>query len=209
MAKYTVEMVDIDRLKAASFNPADRTEARYLSELMESVKSLGILQPIVATRDYVIADGHRRWTVAKELGYKQVPVHFEDKSVGELWSGNAGVRSVKPGTWLSAVDGGLDIDHVPNGHKAAIYKLMDLLGPDEFHELAKKRLSPSIYAEARKVARYLGELDDAWLRRIIIWLHVHRMRYIVRKLYEDDVPEDVIRKAIEKNRPIERHWSVA
>lgn len=48
---YKVEMVDVDKLRAAPFNPADRTEARNLTDLKDSIQELGILQPIVATHD--------------------------------------------------------------------------------------------------------------------------------------------------------------
>lgn len=207
--QYKVEMVDIERLSAAPFNPPDRTEARNLSDLKASIEELGILQPIVATRDYMIADGHRRWTCARELGLKQVPVHFRDMPIGAVWSANKGVRGVKPSTWLSAVEGGLPLENVAPSQRQIIGELRRVLSNEEFHSLAERQRSPGIFTQARQIAVYLNESGDEFMRLVILWLHKHRMSYIARRLREDSIPVDILREAIVQDRPLARFWTLA
>lgn len=208
---YKVEMVSVDRIKAAPFNPRDRVEERNLTDLKNSIQEFGILQPLITTGDYELADGHRRLACAKALGLTEVPVYsVRGHSVSRLWGGsNKGLRPVRARTWLSAVDGGLDIDDVAPGEHFRISELQRILQDDEFHILADSNRSPAIYSEARSIAKYLGESGDDFLRCVILWLNTHRMRYIVRRLREDNVPPEIVLEAINQNRPLERHWTLA
>ena len=47
-------------------------------ELKRSVKKWGILEPILVDRQSHILSGHRRWTVAEELGHHKVPTFLFD-----------------------------------------------------------------------------------------------------------------------------------
>jgi len=64
--------VQIDDIKCFD----DRTESGAVPEdMVQSVKSMGILQPIlVDARDWSILDGRRRYKAARAAGLKQVPV---------------------------------------------------------------------------------------------------------------------------------------
>ena len=209
MAQYEVVMVEIEKIKAAPFNPKDRTEERRLVNLRNSINRHGILQPVILTEDNMLADGHRRLACAKSLGYSHVPAHYAQGSVSELWGINAGNLSVKPSSWMAAVDGGLSIDDVVPEERKRIDDLKRILKEDEFHSLASDFRSPAIYSEARQVAKYLGDQSDASLRKIVLWLNDHAMRYMARLLREGDIEPDILRKAIEENRPIARTWFLA
>jgi hypothetical protein len=130
-------------------------------------------------------------------------------SIDKVWSGNKGVRSVKPSTWLTAVDAGLSLDSVAPGQQKIIGELQRVLSADEFHSLAERQRSPGIYTQARQITAYLSEEGDAFLRLVILWLHKHRMSYIARRLREDAIPEDVLREAIVQDRPLARFWTLA
>lgn len=47
--------------------------------LQESIQRLGLLQPIVVTRDYALVAGERRLTVVKRLGWDTIPFQFLDE----------------------------------------------------------------------------------------------------------------------------------
>jgi hypothetical protein len=47
-------------------------------DLKESIKTVGILHPIVAKKNGEIISGRQRWRAAKEAGLKSVPVRFMD-----------------------------------------------------------------------------------------------------------------------------------
>jgi DNA modification methylase len=68
-----VSLVNIDLLKVDGENPNRMTD-RQLKALNESVNRFGFIIPIITNRDYLIADGEQRYTVAKARGMKEVPV---------------------------------------------------------------------------------------------------------------------------------------
>jgi ParB/RepB/Spo0J family partition protein len=47
-------------------------------DLFNSISEYGMKQPIITTTNGVIISGHRRWMVAKELGWKQLEIQVED-----------------------------------------------------------------------------------------------------------------------------------
>lgn len=75
MKNRNIEEVEISSLKLGE-NSRFRTEEN-LSELMESIKQSGILQPITArTEDRLVICGNRRLAAASKLGFQTVPVIF-------------------------------------------------------------------------------------------------------------------------------------
>lgn len=71
------DLIDIDKLKEH-----EGTDAEHLKELMEEIKSDGILKkPIAVDRNTnIVLDGEHRLKVLKELGYTKIPVVFIDYS---------------------------------------------------------------------------------------------------------------------------------
>lgn len=79
--QLTVESVDVNKLKPAIYNPRKWDEGSII-HLTESIKRFGVVDPILVNgsesrRDTVIG-GHFRLKIAKDLGYKQVPVVYVD-----------------------------------------------------------------------------------------------------------------------------------
>jgi len=69
--------VDIDRLTPNSFQPRVTIDDARLQELAQSIKSNGVIQPIVVRRDgsdFQIIAGERRWRAAKLAGLTRVPI---------------------------------------------------------------------------------------------------------------------------------------
>ncbi len=68
----------IDRLRPNRWQPRTEFDDEGLSELAESIRSQGVVQPlVVTTRDrenYTIVAGERRWRAARRAGLEEVPV---------------------------------------------------------------------------------------------------------------------------------------
>ncbi len=77
--------VDIDRLAPNDFQPRAHADDARLEELTRSIKSNGIIQPIVVRtlgdRFQIIA-GERRWRAAMRAGLARVPVVVRDVAPG-------------------------------------------------------------------------------------------------------------------------------
>lgn len=74
-----VVYVPISDLHAAEYNPRTNTD-KQAEDLKKSLINFDIVEPIIVNsagnRKNIIIGGHFRWKVAKELGYKEIPVVY-------------------------------------------------------------------------------------------------------------------------------------
>ena len=75
------QLIDIDRLNESPMNPRKRFDEKALNELAESLKSRGILTPLLVRTyedGFEIGAGHRRFRAAKIAGIEKVPCLVRD-----------------------------------------------------------------------------------------------------------------------------------
>lgn len=83
-------LVSIDELQGGRFNPRKDFRPEELEELAESIRTKGIVQPIIVRRDpsglpgYEIVAGERRWRAAQKAGVHRVPVIVRDLADREV-----------------------------------------------------------------------------------------------------------------------------
>lgn len=83
-------LIDINLIKNNDSQPRKRFDDERIMELAESIKSNGIIQPLILKKDndeYVIVAGERRWKAAKSIGIKEVPavvMELTEKQVLEI-----------------------------------------------------------------------------------------------------------------------------
>ena len=85
-------VVPVELLRGGKFNPRKDFRDEELSELADSIRTKGLVQPIVvrpdaATGGYEIVAGERRWRASQRAGLHSVPVivrELSDKEVLEL-----------------------------------------------------------------------------------------------------------------------------
>ena len=73
--------VDTDLLRPNKFQPRSQMDDARIEELARSIKSNGIIQPIVVRKiehGFEIIAGERRWRAAQRLGLMKVPVVVRD-----------------------------------------------------------------------------------------------------------------------------------
>ena len=78
--------VDVDRLSPNRFQPRVQMDDARLDGLTESIRSNGIIQPIVVRRDgdrFQIIAGERRWRAAQKAGLARVPIVVRDVAPGQ------------------------------------------------------------------------------------------------------------------------------
>ena len=78
--------VDIDRLSPGRFQPRGQMDDSRLDDLAASIRSNGIIQPIVVRRDgdrFQIIAGERRWRAAHKAGLARVPIVVRDIAPGQ------------------------------------------------------------------------------------------------------------------------------
>ena len=82
MAGEGLRRIPIDQLQAGKYQPRTGMDDARLSELAESIKAQGVIQPIVAREigrnRFEIIAGERRWRAAMRAGLDKVPVVLRD-----------------------------------------------------------------------------------------------------------------------------------
>ena len=79
--EYKEVFVNISLVEPNRNQPRKEFDKESLSELANSIKQYGILQPIIVQKNedmYEIIAGERRWRAAKEAGLTEVPVIIRD-----------------------------------------------------------------------------------------------------------------------------------
>src|SRR6266567_3671998 len=56
-----------------------RKELGDIADLADSIRRLGLIHPIVITRDYALVAGHRRLSACRSLGWTAIPFQFYDE----------------------------------------------------------------------------------------------------------------------------------
>ena len=85
MSDMKWEVIPIDKLKPASYNPRKKLTPgdKEYEKIKNSILQFGYVEPIIINYDMNIIGGHQRVTVLKELGYTKVQcvvLHIEDEN---------------------------------------------------------------------------------------------------------------------------------
>ncbi len=134
--------LDIERLTPNRYQPRGVFDDQRLEDLAQSIKSNGVIQPIVVRKvgeDYHIIAGERRWRAAQKAGLTRVPVV---------------VREVKPGAERSILEMAL-IENIQRENlnpidEALAYRRLS----DEF-QLTQEQIAASVGKDRATVANFL------------------------------------------------------
>jgi len=198
-----------DSLKPAPWNPPIRVQLRYMTPLRRSMEAHGFwdFAPIIVAEDGTIIDGHRRWVCAGLLHIEEIPVVMVDAPPEEVWAEYNSTRASMTGAqMLQARAGGLS--HVPATDRNMLGNLEDLVGYSGIRRLAELSVSPHVYHEARRIAKYVNRPDDNdFLKKTVFWLAENRrMNSMAIRLMRDNGDATALLIAIEGNRPLESKW---
>jgi ParB family chromosome partitioning protein len=78
--------VDVDLISPNEYQPRQRPDDVRLDELAQSIKTNGVIQPIVVHKvagGYRIIAGERRWRAAQRAGLTRVPVYIKEVAPGK------------------------------------------------------------------------------------------------------------------------------
>ena len=83
-----IQYIDIDELIVSPenddiYHPIDRTRDDF-NELVRSVSTLGIQEPLHVTSDHYILSGHRRHAAAKLIGLRDIPVVIHEMERSDM-----------------------------------------------------------------------------------------------------------------------------
>lgn len=174
-----MQQINIDELKPHPRNNEffdDMTGEKW-KEFIESIKSRGVIEPIVITPDRVIVSGHQRVRACKELGIKTVmcDVHAynnEDEILQDLLEtnirqrGDVGGSAKKVGRRIRELERIYGIKHGGSGFYGNQYKENEESGNNFVTPKTEKDLAKLIGLDVRtlqnykKLAEMIPELEE-------------------------------------------------
>lgn len=187
-------------IKTAKYNPKNRTA--QTTQLLKSVKSFGILVPLIIDGNKNLIDGHRRLFVAKKLKLKNVPIieipsALSKEKAYEII--NTTSKKISNHDLLFIyINGG----SVPDRVVPYIKDLEKVVGSAGLVRLAERSATYTVIKYAKVIQKYCRTYDEQFLRKIVFWLIDNKMIYYARRAMEAKVSSSVIQSAIKKNKPL-------
>lgn len=81
-------LISINKIKSDEEQPRKSFDSEKIAELAESIKTHGIIQPLILRRhnedQYIIVAGERRWRAAKMAGLKEIPAIIMELSSRDI-----------------------------------------------------------------------------------------------------------------------------
>ena len=76
-----IHQIKVNELKPAEYNPRKWSE-EAIKDLKSSIQEFGLVDPIIVNsakeRKNIVIGGHFRLKIAKDLGFKEIPVVYVD-----------------------------------------------------------------------------------------------------------------------------------
>jgi ParB family chromosome partitioning protein len=86
-SKLDIRMLRIDEIRPNPFQPRENFSKENIGDLANSIKKVGILQPISVRKHgstYQIIAGERRWRASQFAGLKEIPVIVKDATDSQM-----------------------------------------------------------------------------------------------------------------------------
>lgn len=144
----------------------DMTGSKW-EEFIESVRTSGVIEPIVITRDYTIVSGHQRVRACKELGIEKIPARIkdyanEDEILKDLLEtnvrqrGNIDGSALKLGRIIAELERIYGVQH---GNNQRTSPMANSRTQDELFEMLG--VSKDTYHRAKNLLELIPELQDS------------------------------------------------
>ena len=191
--------IAIDKIIPNPTQPRTQFDEEALAELADSIKQLGVIQPITVKKSgeqYIIISGERRWRAAKQVGVERLPAYIRDVDDENLHA-MALVENIQRQD-LNAIEIALGMKRLieecgitqeamadkVGKKRSTVSNYMRLLNlPNEVQLALKEGLISMGHAKA--IASIEGEQQVAALKRCIKKsLSVRQMEELARKLAE-------------------------
>lgn len=157
--------IPVNTIVATPYNPKERTEAgKKLRELTETIKSYGVIQPIIITADRDLVDGNRRLAATKLAGLSHIeciilsPEVDKDRVFGDL---NTTSEKITNRGWLQACRYGMRTP--PEKVRKQYSELYKLVGDYGIDLMLEKKMGLGLLdqckqVKAQGVAMTLGQI---------------------------------------------------
>ena len=190
----TINEIPLDQIEANPNQPRREFDDEALHELAESIKAIGIIQPItlrqVAENRFQIIAGERRWRASQLVGLRAIPAYIRtisDESVMEM----ALVENIQRQD-LNAIEIALAYEHLMENNEMTQEKIAERVGKSRaavanYLRLLKLPAQVQMALQKKEIdmghCRALLALDSPSLQ-IKLFHEIQKNGYSVRKVEE-------------------------
>lgn len=209
-----IEMVDISALRSAPYQPPNRAEKRNLKKLRESIKTFGVLQPILVTEKSVIIDGHRRTEAARLENMATIPaVRYN----GEL----DGIKAIEAFAAINDTPRRLNSRealgmYLKGGERAIPARVLghikwveENVGEDFLPYLHEHGYGPFLCTRLSGIAKRCGYATPSKLSKFYRWVIENGEFSRLLLMIREGQRVTSVKNAVEANRPLRRKVSFA
>lgn len=199
-----IKKVKIERIKRRDYNPKSRLRDNLSKPLENSIARIGLMYPVLVSKNMELIDGHRRLQAAVNLGWDEIPViigsHDEpiDTIYGEINATSAkltGNQNLQ--VWLK------NPEAVTRRARRQYDLAEEVFGKVILNQLATTGLSIRILRVSKAVAEYVDQDENnAFLRTVAKWLIRWRNSSVVRAYILMQQPTRPLLNAIKANKPL-------
>lgn len=166
--------IDINRLKRNPNNPRGFVSVESVSDLSNSIRRVGLLQPIVVRPDFQIIAGERRYVAAMSAGLKTVPVVVRETENNDEIFDIAFIENIHRENLSPIAEGEIYAALVKNGQSLRKIAERFSVGESKISTLTRLLSLPEFIQEAiheDKISvtggRYLCQIEDKELQKEI------------------------------------------
>ena len=200
--KPNVQILRVNEIIEAPFNPPGRIEKGKLESLRDSIARLGILTPLTVSRDKRLIDGHRRLACAKALGMTEVPCLVVSVGLQEGWTEhNVHTAPISAAQLMYANSLGLSEEYIPPKQRSIIARFRETAG-ERYEEFSAAGVSPNAIHAAWKAAKYVGRDTMGWKRKILWWMIDTTSQWHTERAIRLGFDPVVLRSAIMEGKPL-------
>ncbi len=201
-----VQFVSIERIKPAAFNPPSRIGHQSIKDLKASIERVGIIYPLIVTKDFDLVDGHRRLECARLIGMESVPVIVREGGQKELFNevNTTSKKLTQADDLFVYLSGG----SMTGRSKRPIELTEKLMGHEFLEYMAENKISPhSVLSVTGQVMKYIGVND--WTDgesqiaiKCIRWMAENKGQFAARTAIVSRTDPAYIVECIENNKPL-------
>lgn len=201
-----IDMVEVKKLKLAHFNPSTRCNS--IGSMVESIKEIGLLSPILVTKAMDVVDGHRRIASYKKLGLTEIPAILVTGDQAVLYSQVNGCAKKFSGN--EALECYLkEPNALPPKSRAHHLEAEENLGRALLNRICKEGGSIATYKGAKQLAKLVDKVTPEVLTKIVKWMLHFNCQSICQKAIRAGTSPGLIIAAVERFKPIRPRFDVA